>query len=376
MIAGDRSEWLERSLISAVDALAQRAQFDSIIDVRSESEFFLDHVPGAINCPVLTDAQRVEVGTMDRQQSSFEARRRGAAYVSRNIAHHLETEFHAKPKTWQPLVYCWRGGNRSGAMTHILARVGWQARQLEGGYQAYRKQVVADLALLPCGLSLRVICGTTGSGKSRLLQQLSAAGAQVFDLEALAHHRGSVLGGLPAQPQPSQKMFETRVWAALRSFDPLRTVFVESESRKIGELRIPDGLLGAMRAAECIRLEVPLAARVRLLRDEYQHFEHNRESLDVQLDCLTALHGRQKIEHWKKLAQEHDWDGVVECLLVEHYDPAYLKSIDRNFKRAPHADVIRISSDAVADFQAAARMLARAGLTAHRSPITDHWKLL
>ena len=357
MTARDRSEWSERALISAGDALAQLAQFDSIVDVRSESEFALDHLPGAINCPVLTDVERAEVGTMDRQQSSFEARRRGAAYISRNVAHHLETEFHSKPKSWRPLVYCWRGGNRSGAMTHILARVGWQAQQLEGGYQAYRKQVVADLALLPGGLSLRVVCGTTGSGKSRLLQQLSTAGAQVLDLEALAHHRGSVLGGLPAQPQPSQKMFETRVWTTLRSFDPQRTVFVESESRKIGELRIPDGLLGAMRAAECIRLEVPLAARVRLLRDEYEHFEHNRASLDVQLDCLTALHGRQKIEHWKKLAQDDDWDGVVERLLVEHYDPAYVKSIDRNFKHAASADIVRIGSDAVADFQAAARAL-------------------
>ena len=368
--ARDRSDWSERSVISAVDALAQPGQFDSIIDVRSESEFALDHVPGAINCPVLTDAQRVEVGTMDRQQSSFEARRRGAAYVSRNIAHYLETEFHARPKTWQPLVYCWRGGNRSGALTHILARVGWQARQLEGGYQAYRTQVVADLALLPCGLLLRVICGTTGSGKSRLLQQLTAADAQVLDLEALAHHRGSVLGGLPAQPQPSQKMFETRVWSALRSFDPQREVFVESESRKIGELRIPDRLLGAMRAAECIRLEVPLAARIRLLRNEYEHFEHDRESLDAQLDCLAALHGRQKIEQWKKLAHEGDWDGVVERLLVEHYDPAYLKSIDRNFEHAARADIVRIGSDSPADFQAAARDLATACL--NRSPITDH----
>ncbi|HYM47806.1 MAG TPA: tRNA 2-selenouridine(34) synthase MnmH, partial [Burkholderiaceae bacterium] len=175
---------------------------------------------------------------------------------------------------------------------------------------------------------------------------------------ALAHHRGSVLGGLPAQPQPSQKMFETRVWSALHAFDIGRTVFVESESRKIGELRIPDRLLAAMRAAECIRLEVPLAARIRLLRDEYEHFERDRDALNAQLDCLSALHGREKVAQWKKLANDDDWDGVVERLLVEHYDPAYLKSIDRNFERAPHADVLRIGSDAVADFQAAARTLA------------------
>ena len=348
----------ERSVISAKDALLQLSAFDSLIDVRTEAEFAIDHLPGAVNCPVLTDAQRVEVGTMDRQQSSFEARRRGAAYVSRNIAFHLETKFHSMPKTWRPLVYCWRGGNRSGAMTHILGCVGWQARQLEGGYRASRRCIVTDLATLPARLSLRVICGTTGSGKSRLLQQLSTQGAQVLDLEALAEHRGSVRGGLPAQPQPSQKMFETRIWSALRSLDPARVVYVESESRKIGELRIPDALLKLMRESDCVRLEVPLHARIRLLRGEYEHFERDRSALEAQLDCLTALHGRQKISQWKALARDDDWDGIVEQLLVEHYDPAYLKSIDRNFARAVSADVLHIDSDAIHDYQTAARMLA------------------
>ena len=354
------SSWesAERTVVSASDALAQLSQFDSLIDVRTEAEFAIDHLPCAINCPVLTNIERVEVGTMDRQQSSFEARRRGAAYVSRNIALHLETLFHSMPKTWRPLVYCWRGGNRSGAMTHILRCVGWQARQLEGGYRACRRTIVTDLASLPRHFSLRVICGTTGSGKSRLLQELSAQGAQVLDLEVLAHHRGSVLGGLPAQPQPSQKMFETRIWSALRSFDPTRVVFVESESRKIGELRIPDALLKLMRSSECVRLEVPLQARIRLLRGEYEHFERDPNALNTQLDCLSALHGRQKIAQWKALAHDDNWDGVVEQLLVEHYDPAYLKSIDRNFERAASADVVRIESDAIEDYRAAARALA------------------
>ena len=348
----------ERSVIAAPDALLQLTAFDTLIDVRSEAEFAIDHLPGAVNCPVLTDEERIQVGTMDRQQSSFEARRRGAAYVSRNIAFHLETRFHSMPKTWRPLVYCWRGGNRSGAMTHILGCVGWHARQLEGGYRASRKYIVADLATLPAHLSLCIVCGTTGSGKSRLLQQLSAQGAQVLDLEALAEHRGSVLGALPTLPQPSQKMFETRIWSVLRSLDPTRVIYVESESRKIGELRIPDALLKLMRESDCVRLEVPLHARIRLLRGEYEHFERDRRALESQLDCLTALHGRQKISHWKALARDDDWDGVVKQLLVEHYDPAYLKSIDRNFSRAANADVLQIDSDAIQDYQAAARVLA------------------
>lgn len=343
------------SVISIKDALVHLPRFDSVIDVRTEAEFAIDHIPGAINCPVLTEVERAEVGTMDRQQSSFEARRRGAAYVSRNIARHLETEFAAKPKTWQPLIYCWRGGNRSGAMTHILARVGWQVRQLEGGYRAYRRAVLSDLTVLPARFTFRIICGPTGSGKSRLLSQLNVVGEQVLDLEALAEHRGSVLGGLPEQPQPSQKLFETRIWSALQSFDPTRPVFVESESRKIGELRVPDQLLLAMRTSRCIRLDVPLTARVRLLRDEYRHFERDVDTLNAQLDCLGALHGKQKIMQWKTLANNDNWDAVVEQLLVEHYDPAYCKSIDQNFVHAEHAKVVQIGSESIADFQAAAR---------------------
>jgi tRNA 2-selenouridine synthase len=348
----------DRSVIHVEDALARLAQFDSIIDVRSESEYAEDHIPGAINCPVLSDAQRAEVGTMDRQQSSFEAKRRGAAYVARNIASHLEQSFADKPRSWKPLVYCWRGGNRSGAMTHILSRVGWQARQLEGGYRAFRRAVVADLDRLPAQFTFEVVCGTTGSGKSRLLQQLAALDAQVLDLEALAHHRGSVLGSLPALPQPSQKQFETRLWQALRSFDPARPVYVESESRKVGDLRVPDQLLLTMRASECIRLELPLDARVRLLRDEYVHFESDAKTLHEKLDCLVALHGHERIRQWKALVDARRWDELVERLLVEHYDPAYLRSIGRNFTRSPGARPLALASDDVAAFREAARALA------------------
>jgi tRNA 2-selenouridine synthase len=349
---------VDRSVIPAAEALDRLESFDDVIDVRSEGEFAEDHLPHAINCPVLSDAERAEVGTMDRQNSSFEARRRGAALVSRNIAHHLETRFADKPRNWQPLVYCWRGGSRSAALTHILARVGWQVRQLEGGYRAYRRLVVSDLDQRPARFSFKVICGTTGSGKSRLLQQLAAIGAQVLDLEALAHHRGSVLGGLPTLPQPSQKHFETRLWWALRGFDVARPVYVESESRKVGELRVPDCLLATMRASDCIRLEVPLPTRVRLLRDEYAHFEADVDSLRAQLDCLVTLNGHRKIDEWKHLAGAAGWDELVERLLVEHYDPAYLKSIARNFERVAHARVLQIDSDASGAFADAARALA------------------
>jgi tRNA 2-selenouridine synthase len=331
---------MDSPLISSADAIAHLGRFDSIIDVRSESEFAEDHIPGAINCPVLDDAQRAEIGTLHKQMSAFDARRRGAALVARNIATHLETRFADRPRQWRPLVYCWRGGQRSGAMATVMSRVGWPVRQLDGGYRAYRRLVIDELAQLPLEFTLRVVCGTTGSGKSLLLQRLAAAGAQVLDLEALACHRGSVLGGLPEQRQPTQKAFETQIWWRLRGFDPARPVFVESESRKVGDLRVPEALIETMRAADCIRLQLPLQARVKLLRTEYEHFELDLAALSAQLDCLVALHGREQIDAWKRMAREGRWDDLVERLLVEHYDPAYLRSIDRNFTRISKATCI------------------------------------
>jgi tRNA 2-selenouridine synthase len=354
----------DRPPIACDEALARLAQFDAIIDVRSPGEFAEDHIPGALNVPVLDDAERVEVGTLHKQVSAFAARRRGAVLAARNIARHVETLFADKPREWRPLVYCWRGGARSGALTHVLARIGWHARQLDGGYRAYRRAVVAALQDLPARFDFRVVCGTTGSGKSRLLGELRRAGAQALDLEALAQHRGSVLGGLPAQPQPTQKMFETRIWWTLRSFDPARPVFVESESRKVGDLRVPDALIERMRAAACVRVELPLAERVRLLRDEYLHFEADPQALFAQLDCLAPLHGRERIEGWKALARQQQWDALVERLLVEHYDPAYLRSIRRNFGRVDAAPTVRPANASEAAYAELARSLATRTLDA------------
>jgi tRNA 2-selenouridine synthase len=287
--------------------------------------------------------------------SPFAARRRGAALVARNIAHHVETTFAQRSREWKPLVYCWRGGQRSAALTLVLSKIGWQARQLEGGYKAFRQAVVQALDELPAQFRFRVICGATGSGKSRLLQQLAAAGAQVLDLEELARHRGSVLGGL-AEPQPTQKAFETSLWDALRRFDAARPVFVESESRKVGDLRVPAALIERIRAAQCVRLELSRSERIKLLRDEYRHFENDPRALIKQLDCLIPLHGRPTIEKWKALARASDWDALVEALLVEHYDPAYERSIRRNFMRIE--DAVTLAPTGAAAFETLARELA------------------
>jgi len=345
------------ALLTFSEILPQLERFDSIIDTRSPSEFAEDHLPGAINCPVLDDDERKLIGTLYKQVNPFEAKKAGAAIVARNIAHHIDTQFMAHGRDWKPLIYCWRGGNRSGAMAHILARIGWQAVQLDGGYKAYRRHVSAALAELPARFAFRIVCGPTGSGKSRLLQALAAAGAQVLDLEQMAAHRGSVLGRLPDEQQPTQKMFESRIWQTLRGFDPARIVFAESESKKVGDVRVPEMLMDRMRAAPCIALELSLSHRVRLLMQDYAHFSLDPGQLNAQLDCLSNLYGRATISGWQALALNGELERLVEELLRSHYDPAYLRSIERNFAQIGQATSISLDDISSTAFSQVARRL-------------------
>jgi tRNA 2-selenouridine synthase len=346
-------------LLTFSEVLPQLGQFDAIIDVRSPAEFAEDHLPGAINCPVLSNDERIKIGTLYKQVSAFEAKKLGAALVARNIAEHIESQFLHHDREWRPLVYCWRGGNRSGAMAHILARIGWPAAQLDGGYKDYRRFVNTELAELPTRFSYRVICGTTGSGKSRLLQTLAAQGAQVLDLEQLAAHRGSILGHLPDTAQPSQKAFESSLWLAMRRFDPQNPVFIESESKKVGDLRLPETLMVAMRASPCVSLHLSPRDRVRLLMQDYEHFIANPLMLNTQLSCLVNLHGREKIAHWHALTSAGEIEQLVEELLHDHYDPAYTRSIDRNFKLISTAQPLVLDGISDEDFQHASQALLK-----------------
>ncbi len=345
------------ALFTADACLVQLEQYDSIIDVRSESEYALDHIPGAINCPVLNDAQRIEVGTLYKQTSAFEAKKVGAALVAENIALHLQQKFRDQSRDWKPLIYCWRGGNRSGAMAHIFAKIGWPVHQLDGGYKEYRRFITQQIDQQAQTLSFQVICGPTGSGKSRLLQTLAAQGAQVLDLEKLAAHRGSVLGHLPTESQPTQKMFESRIWQTLRHYVADRPVYVESESKKIGNCRVPELLMEKMRASPCIALELSAESRVQLLMEDYAHFVEQPHLLSVQLDHLLTLHGREKIKRWHAMAESGDLTNLVHELLTEHYDPAYLRSIQRNFLQLSSAQSIALENISTNAFLQAASTL-------------------
>ncbi len=346
--------------ITAAEALADLARFDDIIDARSESEYAEDRVPGAVNWPSLNDAERVEVGTLYKQVGPFDAKKVGAALVAANIARHIREHVQAKPRGWTPLVYCWRGGKRSGSLAHVLSQIGFPVHLVEGGYKAYRSAVLSQLPALAQGLRFRVICGPTGSGKTRLLHALAAQGAQVLDLEALASHRSSVLGLIPDAPQPSQKQFDSRIWHALRSLDTSRVVFVESESKKVGNVSVPGELIAHMRASDCVRLELDLAQRVELLMEDYDLFVRDTEFFCKRLAALTELRGAAVVARWQQWATGGQLRDVVRELLELHYDPGYASSTQRNFVRFANAPALIPAGRSPAAMQAAARELISA----------------
>ncbi|HEX7759395.1 MAG TPA: tRNA 2-selenouridine(34) synthase MnmH [Caulobacteraceae bacterium] len=309
---------------------ASLAPFDAIIDVRSPAEFAEDHVPGAINLPVLSNEQRAEVGTIYVQRSRFLARRIGAAHVARNIARHLETALADREGGFRPLVYCWRGGQRSNAMATVLSQVGWRTSLLEGGYKTYRRAVQRRLYDEEMALTLVLLDGGTGSGKTRMLGRLAHRGVQVLDLEGLAGHRGSLFGAFADAPQPSQKMFESRLLAALDALDPARPVVVEAESSKIGERMTPPALWKLMQAAPRIELNAPRAERARYLVAAYGDIVRNRAALEEAFARLPTHPGRERLEGWRKLADAGQFETLAEALIELHYDPAYARSAKKD----------------------------------------------
>lgn len=324
-------------------SIAELGQFTDFIDARSPAEFADDHIPSADNRPVLDNDQRRIVGTIFKQQSAFEAKRIGSAMVAANIAHHIEHCFQDKPKDWRPLVYCWRGGLRSGSFVTWLRMVGWDACQLEGGYKNWRRHVIAQLDTLPAAFDFRVVGGPTGSGKTRVLEAIAGLGEQVIDLEDIAAHKGSVLGALPNREQPTQKWFETQLFTALSRLDPRRPVYVEAESRKIGRLHLPEALMFAMRAAHCVHIDATRDARLEFLVRDYAYLGDDIPRLQSRIDCLRSLQSNEMLDRWKELAAQHALPELFGEFMDRHYDPLYKRSQNQNY--ANFAGARRIQTD-------------------------------
>lgn len=299
------------------------ADFDEVIDVRSPAEFAEDHLSGAVNLPVLDDAERARVGEIFRQVSAFEARKLGAALVSRSIARHLESHFAGKGRDYRPLLYCWRGGQRSASLALVLAEIGWGAAKVEGGYKTYRRRVIETIETGSQTLGFVVLNGYTGAGKTRLLRALEEAGEQVLDLEDLANHKGSVFGRDPRRPQPSQKRFESLLHDRLRPFDPARPVFVEAESAKIGRLNLPLPLWQRLQRGPVVEIDSPLQSRAAHLVRDYADWLGDAGRIIAGIERLRGYHAKARLAEWRALAEAGDWEPLAASLLDEHYDRRY-----------------------------------------------------
>ena len=358
-MAGTTADIRRGELICELSALQQ---FDTIIDVRTAAEYADDHIPGAINAPVMTAAERARIGRVYAQESAFKATRLGAALVARHLAAHLETLFADRPRHWKPLIYCWRGGKRSAATATWFNLIGWKAGQLEGGYKTWRRHVMEALEALPAQLQFIVLAGPTGSGKTRLLQALAQIGAQTLDLEALARHRGSLLGGLPNYPQPSQRGFETALYDAIRNLDPARPVFIEAESRRIGKLDLPAKLMQAMYRGRCIHIRAQLPQRVEFLLQDYAHLFAAPEQFKQQLSRLAHLHSHKTVACWHGLIDADRRAELFQALVEQHYDPAYRRSSRNHYGDLATAPAFVYDPTAVDSREQAQALLAQLAL--------------
>lgn len=333
--------------------------FDDIIDVRSPSEYAEDHIPGAINLPVLDDTERAEVGTIYTQDSPFRARKVGAALVAANAARHLQGALADKPGGWRPLVYCWRGGQRSGSFASILAQIGWRVELISGGYKAYRGLVASALYDTPFPCPVFLLAGNTGTAKTDLLHRLSLRGVQVLDLEGLAHHRGSLFGAM-AGGQPSQKGFESRLSHAIAALDPNRPVVVEAESSKVGNCRLPPELWKAMVTAPRLQVIAPVAARARYLVNAYADIIADSARLSAVIDRLRGAQSAEQVAAWQAMAAAGAFEDLAASLMTQHYDPRYGKHRARLDHHVEAFETASLEHDALEDL--ANRLVARVSL--------------
>ena len=330
--------------------------FDEILDVRSPSEFAADRVPGSLNLPALDDNERALVGWTYKNVGRFDAQKMGAAIVARNIAMHLENHLAGKAGSYRPLVYCWRGGQRSEAFATVLTQIGWNATALAGGYRIYRRFVVDLLYNRPLDAEIVLLDGNTGVSKTELLRLLPGCGVQAVDLEDLANHRGSLFGARSGG-QPSKKSFESSLASRLLSIDRAAPVVVEAESSRIGKVSIPPSLWAAMRRARRIEIQAPLKERARCLVRSFPDIIEDRSRVEGIFGKMRKLHSSESVSYWNSLYDSGRYELFAEELIKNHYDLRYAKPKSRNGSR-PSA-VFRLNSTAPGELAEAAPELAR-----------------
>ena len=307
--------------------------FDTIIDVRSPLEYEEDNIIGSINCPVLNDQERIIVGTIYKKESTFKAKIIGSSLTARNIAKHIEEKFINQQGSWQPLVYCWRGGQRSKAFSIILSEVGWRTCQLEGGYKKYRNEVINFLNRIGSKLKIILISGKTGSAKTKILQNIKLQGGQILDLENLANHKGSLLGKIPDLKQPSQKLFESKLYHQIKQLDLRRNVYIEAESSKIGNIHIPKTLWAKMIVSPRIEIKADIELRSSFLLNDYKYMCENPELIKPIIYGLKNRLSKKLINDWLELITKKLWLDLTKSFLENHYDPSYSSNTIKNDRK-------------------------------------------
>ena len=307
--------------------------FDTIIDVRSPLEYEEDHIIGSINCPVLYDQERIIVGTIYKKESTFRAKIIGSSLTARNIAKHIEEKFINQKGSWQPLIYCWRGGQRSKAFSLILSEVGWRTFQLEGGYKKYRNEVISFLNKVGSKLKIILISGKTGSAKTKILQNIKLQGGQILDLENLANHKGSLLGKIPDLKQPSQKLFESKLYHQIKQLDLRRNVYIEAESSKIGNIHIPKTLWAKMTVSPRIEIKADIELRSSFLLNDYKYMCENPELIKPIIYGLKNRLSKKLINDWMELITKKLWLDLTKSFLENHYDPSYSSNTIKNDRK-------------------------------------------
>ena len=308
-------------------------KYDTIIDVRSPSEFEIDHIVGAINCPILYDDERQKVGTIYKQISSFKAKIIGSSLSAKNIAFHIEKEFLEKKGSWKPLIYCWRGGQRSKAFSIVLSEVGWRTYQLSGGYKEYRNDIIKYLDNIGMKLKIILISGKTGSAKTKILHSIRDQGAQILDLEGLARHKGSLLGAIPNLKQPSQKFFESLLFYEINKLNLKKNIFIEAESSKVGNVHIPKSIWSNMILSKRIEVVADVNTRAKFLIDDYHYMCKNPILIKPIIKGLKSRLSNNLIDSWEKLIDEKKWFELTKSFLENHYDSSYSSNTIKNDRK-------------------------------------------
>lgn len=299
-----------------------------LVDVRSPGEFQEATIKGAINIPLFSDEERKVIGTIYTRESVEKAKRMGLEVASKKLLQIYDEIKELEKKHGKVILFCARGGMRSGVIAMLLNALGVKVERINEGYKGYRRFINESLPLLNDKVKYIVLHGNTGVGKTEILKQLEIDGFDVLDLEGFANHRGSLLGTVGLGKTTSQKEFESKIYHMLKECKS-SYVFIEAESKRIGNAIIPDFIFNKMKSGIHIFVDADIEFRTDLIIKEYTKQGNCNEEI---IDCLLRLEkyiGEKNVEKYSQLVLKSEYDVVVSELMIKHYDPMYMHSSNK-----------------------------------------------